>query len=371
MEKRTIETSGGGGGTIYDSREAEALTRVLEAGALTNVAEVRAFEKAFAAFVGAKHALAVSNCVAALHLPLLAHGFAPGDEVIVPAMTFRATANPAEVQGGNVRFVDALDASFNVDPSLIEEKITTKTKAIYVVHMCGQPCDMDPILDVAAKHGVMVIEDAAHAPGASYKGRKIGSISDYTAFSFQCTKNMSTLGEGGMLTTNRDDTCGRLQELRNNGEASLNYRMTEAQGAVGRIQLEKLPHHNSLRKRNAEYLFEGLRGIPALEVQTIHGFGESAYHLANLLVVAEKSPLSRDDCRTRLREEYGVNCAHQYWPAVPFFPYFQNKYHTQPGDFPVAEDLSARVLSVPIGPKLCFPEDLDYIIAAFKEVLAS
>ena len=370
MERREISVDGGGGGTLYDFREAEAVMRVLQAGAVTNSVEVRAFEREFAEFVGAKHALAVSSCVAALHLPLLAHDFQPGDEVIVPAMTFRATANPAEVQAGHVRFVDALDKSFNIDPAGIEEEITARTKAVYPVHMCGQPCDMDPILEVASEHGILVIEDAAHAAGASYRGRRIGSIGDYTAFSFQCLKNMSTLGEGGMLTFNREDTYGRIKQLRSNGDAGLNYRMTEAQAAVGRVQLQKLPHHNALRKRNAEYLFDGLGHVKGIEVQKVYGFGDSSYHLANALIVPDEAGLTRDACLETLKEKYGVTCRTQYAPIVPFQPYYQNKYGFRPGDFPVAEDLAARVITLPIGPGLSFPDDLDYILWAIGDCLS-
>ena len=370
MQKREISVSGGGGGTLYDFREAEAVMRVLQAGARTSFAEVREFEHEFAAYVNAKHALAVSNCVAALHLPLLAHGFQAGDEVICAAMTFRATANPAEVQGGNVRFVDALDESFNIDPAKIEEAITEKTKAMYPVHMCGQPCDMDPIMEIAGKHGILVIEDAAHAVGASYKGRMIGSIGDYTAFSFQCLKNMSTLGEGGMLTTMREDTYGRLKELRSNGPASLNYRMTEAQGAVGRVQLQKVAHHNALRKRNAEFLFDRLCDVAGIRPQKLYDFGESSYHLANVLVVPDESPVSRDEVLTRLKADYGVTCTTQYAPPVPFQDYYREKYNVQAGDYPVAERLAAQVLTLPIGPGLQFPEDLEYIVWAVKECVS-
>jgi len=369
MRRRELSICGAGGGTTYDFREAEAVMRVLQAGADTNSTEVRAFEKEFASFVGARHAFAVSNCVAALHLPLLAHGFQPGDEVIVPAMTFRATANPAEVQYGNVRFVDALDASFNIDPSKIEEKITEKTKAVYPVHMCGQPCDMDPIMEIARKHGILVIEDAAHAAGATYKGRNIGSIGDYTAFSFQNLKNMSTLGEGGMLTTNRDDTVESLRMLRSNGEAGLNYRMTEVQGAVGRVQLQKLTEHNAIRRRNAEYLFAGLADVKGIEAQKIYDFGKSSYHLCNVLVTAEEAGMARDEILATLAQKYGVTCRTQYAPPVPFEDYFRAKYGTKEGDFPVAEDLAARVLSLPIGPRLKFPDDFDYILWAIKDCL--
>jgi len=343
--------------------------RVLQAGALTSEDEVAAFEEEFAAFVGAKHALAVSNCVAALHLPLLAHGFAPGDEVIVPAMTFRGTANPAEVQNGNVRFVDALDESFNIDPAKIEAEINDKTRAIYPVHMCGQPCDMDPILEIAARHDILVIEDAAHAVGATYKGRKVGSIGDYTAFSFQCMKNMSTLGEGGMLTTDNEETYAAMRELRSNGAAGLNYRMTEAQAAVGRVQLTKVPEHNKLRKRNAEYLLDKLGSIPCIQPQKMYDFGQSSYHLANVLIDPEKAGISRDECLRRLDQEYGILCATQYYPIVPLQDYYRKKYNVNSGDYPIAQDLSERVISVPIGPGLDFPGDSDYIATAFEQLL--
>ena len=370
MEIRRLLRNGGGGGTIYDFREAEAVLRVLQAGAITNGEEVAAFEAEFAECVGAKHALAVSNCVAALHLPLLAHGFQPGDEVVVPAMTFRATANPAEVQSGTVHFADALDSSFNIDPSRIEEKITQRTRAIYPVHMCGQPCDMDPILEIAREHDILVIEDAAHAAGASYKGRMIGSLSDYSAFSFQFSKNMSTLGEGGMLTTMRDDTYERLLRLRSNGPASLNYRMTEAQGAVGRVQLEKLPGFIAQRKRNTEYLFAGLADVPGITPQKIYPFGESSYHLANVLVDPDVIGRTRDEMQRELDEGYGVECTTNYCPPVPHQEYYREKYDVQLGDYPVAEDLAARLLSLPISPALDFPGDLDTVLAAIRELVA-
>lgn len=356
-----------GHGSVYGFEEAEALMRVLAAGARTCDIEATKFGKEFAEMVDAKYAFPVSSCVGALHLALLAAGLKQGDEVIVPAMTFRATANVPDVQGCKVVFCDS-KFTFNINPDKIGEKITSKTKAIMPVHMCGQPCEMDAILKIAREHNLVIIEDAAHAAGSVYKGRKIGSISDFSAFSFQVTKNMSTLGEGGMLTVNNEKYAAKIEGLRGNGEGGLNYRMTDAQAAVGRVQLKKLAGFIKIRERNAHYFYERLKGVDGISMPDIISGITHAFHLCNILVDEKILGMTRDEFVEILKNKYGVFCNIQYSPAVHQQDYYRKKYKYRKGDFPVAEELARRVVTLPIGPRMTIV-DLDYCINAVKDVI--
>ena len=356
-------------GSDYGFEEAEALLRVLANGAPTNGPEAKNFEEEFAKMTGAKHAFAMSSCVAGLHLALLALNLKPGDKVLVPTMTFRATANVPDVQGYKVVFLEAKN-TFNVDPDKIEEKITSKTKVIMPVHMCGQPCEMDKIREIAEKYNLVVIEDAAHAAGATYKGKMIGNTSsraNLAAFSFQQSKNMSTLGEGGMLTTNDDRYVDKIMSDRSNGSGGLNYRMTDAQAAVGRIQLKKLPAFINSRENNARYFYENLKSIEGIELTEIIDDIKHTFHLCNILIDEETIGISRDEFLDVLRTKYGVACITQYSPPVHLDDYFRMKYKYREGDFPVAEDLARRIVTLPIAPRMT-KDDLDYCIEAIKQV---
>jgi len=354
-------------GSDYGVEEAEALKKVLANRAPTCGPEVNKFEEEFAQMTGSKYAFAVSSCVAGLHLALLSIDLKPGDEVLVPAMTFQATANVPDIQRCKVVFVEA-KRTFNIDPAKIEEKITSRTKAIMPVHMCGQSCEMDKILEIAGKYNLIVIEDAAHATGGAYKGKMIGNISDFAAFSFQQSKNMSTLGEGGMLTTNSDRYASRIKNDRGNGDGGLNYRMTDAQAAVGRIQLRKLPAFIEARRKNSQYFYQNLKELEAIRLVEIIEDIVHTFHLCNIMINEEAVGIKRDDFIKKLDEKYGIGCIHQYSPAIPLRDYYRQKYGYQEGDFPVAEDLAKNVVTLPIAPRMT-QNDLDYCIESIREVI--
>ena len=267
---------------IVEHDEKRAVIDALESGQLVQGPRVEAFERAFADYIGAKHAIAVSSGTAALHVALLAHGvgaFAEvgrsDDEVIVPAFSFAATANTVLLAGARPVFVDVRDDDFCIDPGLVEAAITPRTHGIMPVHLYGQICDIAPVADLCAKYGLVLIEDAAQAVGAQYRGRRAGSFGT-GCFSFYATKNLQT-GEGGMITTDDNAVAAAARMLRSQGEATryvtetlgYNYRMTEMTAALGRAQLPKLDARNERRGTNAARL------TAALASQQPHRQGES------------------------------------------------------------------------------------------------
>lgn len=304
-------------GTIFDQDERELLLAVLQQDALTMGPQVAVFQNEFAAWCGVKHAFAVSNCTTAMHVVTQALGIGEGDEVIVTPNTFIATSLVVLKEGGVPVYADIDPRTYNIDPGEIESKITPRTKAIYVVHYAGQMCDMDPIMEIARRHGLPVMEDCAHAHGATYKGRRAGSIGDFGCWSFHSLKNMA-LGEGGMITTNRSDLVDAIEKLRCmntthwdnkpttdywlpshfdvkdvNGKWGDNYRMTEFQAAIGRAQLRKVDMLIEKRRAASHYLTAGLKDVegyitPYEDPNCFH-----AYHLYTLCT--EPSVLDRDE----------------------------------------------------------------------------
>jgi len=266
---------------VHDEREVEAVTRVARSGKWGELTgnEVRQFEKEFTAFIGVKHGVCVVNGTAALEIAMRALGIGPGDEVITTPYTFVATPNAALLVGATPVFVDIDPDTYLLDPSKIEEAITERTRAIMPVHYAGCPCDMDAIMEIAERHGLIVVEDACQAWGAQWNGRSVGAIGNAGAFSFQASKNI-TAGEGGMVVTNDDaleehiwslHNCGRRRggEWYEHVRVGWNLRMTEWQGAILRVQLSRLSEHMAVRERNARYLaaeLSKLKGIRPLAV---------------------------------------------------------------------------------------------------------
>ena len=256
---------------LLGAEELAAIQEVLDSGRLVQGPKVEAFEKAFADYVGRKHAVAVANGTAALHVALLAHGIGKGAEVVIPPLTFFATASTALSVGARPVFADVDRASYNLDPGKLPAQITRRTAAVVPVHLYGQTADMDPILEAARDHDAIVIEDAAQAHGAEYKGKKAGRFGDSACFSFYATKNMTT-GEGGMIVTDRDDVAEKARLLRDHGQAAkyehvllgFNLRMTEIAAAIGLVQLKKLDGWVRARRANAKALSKGLEGIEGL-----------------------------------------------------------------------------------------------------------
>jgi dTDP-4-amino-4,6-dideoxygalactose transaminase len=328
-------------GSIYDDDEKSMAWEAMQQDTLTMGPQVAAFQTEFAKMCGVKHAFAVSNCTTAMHVATQAFGIGPGDEVIVTPNTFIATSLVILKEGGVPVYADIDPRTFNIDPKEIAKKVTPKTRAIYVVHYGGQVCDMDPIMEIAKKHNLFVLEDCAHTPGAEYKGRKAGSIGDVGCFSFHSLKNMTTCGEGGMITTNRDDLvdpigklrCMNLEEWRNqpeywipshfnvvdvNGKWGCNYRMNEIQAAVGRAQLRKLDMLNAKRQEIGRKITAGLRGIKGVTPVYEDPNCNHVYHLYTVCIEEEELGASRDDFMRVLYREEGVQGILHYQPTYHF-----------------------------------------------------
>ena len=271
------------------------------------------FERRFAEYVGAKHAIALNSCTAALHLALVAKGIGEGDEVITTSFTFCSTVNTIVHTGATPVFVDICPDTFCIDPQKIEAAVTEKTRAIVPVHYAGQACDMDTILQIAKKYNLFVLEDAAHAVYTKYKDKMIGSIGDATAFSFYATKNLST-GEGGMLTTNDDELAKMARLLSLHGMsgdawkrysdvgkwrydvpfAGYKYNMTDMQASLGLVQLARLDFMQGLRAKYAALYNKLLSGIDGITLPVDVGYGRHAWHLYVLWIAQSKFDISRD-----------------------------------------------------------------------------
>jgi len=391
-------------GSIYDQEEEKALLAVLKQESQTMGPQVTLFQREFAKAFDVKHAFATSNCTTAMHVVTQVFGIKEGDEVIVTPNTFIATSLVILKEGGKPVFADIDPKTFNIDPAQIESKITDRTKAIYVVHYGGQMCDMDPIMAIAKKHNLYVLEDCAHAHGATYKGRKAGSIGDIGCFSFHSLKNMVTLGEGGMITTNNDAFADKINRMRvmsithwspeqthwefgghkldkknnldywvpshfdvidDDGKWGNNYRMNEAQAAVGRTQLRKLDMLIGKRRENGHYLNEGLKGIKGITPTFVDPNCFHAFHLYTVCVEPEILGASRDEFMRVLYQEEGIQGILHYQPSYHFTG-LKKKYNYPDKLCKNAEDFFyARHLNLPMNPRL-MKEDLDMMIEGIK-----
>jgi dTDP-4-amino-4,6-dideoxygalactose transaminase len=329
----------------------EALDRVCCNTSFILGEEVSEFEKEFAAYCEVKYCVALNCGTSALHLALLAFGVNPGDEVITTSNTFIATAEAICYTGAKLVFVDIDPKTGNLDPALIERVVTGRTKAILPVHLYGRPADMDPILGIARKHGLVVIEDACQAHGARYRGRRVGSIGHAAAFSFYPSKNLSAYGEGGALTTNDAGIAELVRSLRNHGQSGpytherigYNYRMDGFQGAVLRVKLKRLEQWNTRRKEIAALYRSVLQGAN-VEIPLDDPRDERVYHL--FVVYVER----RDAVRAALQAR-GVHTAIHYPRPVHLQPAFA-ALRFGPGSFPHAERACERALSMPFFPEM-------------------
>mgnify|MGYP000922317982 CR=1 FL=1 len=374
-------------GSIYDEAEEKAVLSAMKQDSLTMGPQVLEFQKRFAQYVGTKHAYAASNCTTAMHVCAQAMGLQPGDEVIVTPNTFIATSLVVLKEGATPVYADIDPRTFNIDPKEVEKKVTNKTKAIFVVHYAGQMVDMDPIMEIAKKHNLIVLEDCAHAPGAEYKGRKAGSIGDFGCFSFHSLKNITTLGEGGMITCNNDIYAERIEKLRCmnldhwknqkdywipshfdvvdvEGKWGNNYRMNEPQAAVGIAQLDKVDMMNKIRIENGRYINEGIMGIKGITPVYEDPNCKHIYHLYTFCIEEKELGASRDDFMRVLYNEEGVQGILHYQPTYHFtglkkMGYAQNIC-------PIAEDFFyRREINTPHHPRLT-KTDLDNIILGIK-----
>ena len=317
------------------------------------------FEEKIARYCGVKYGVATSNGTTALHLALVALGIGPGDEVIVPTLTFIATANAVRYTGAKPVFVDSHPDYWCIDPEKIEEKITPRTKAIIPVHLYGHPADMAPIMDIARKHSLYVIEDAAEAHGAEYKGRKVGSFGDISCFSFYGNKIITT-GEGGICLTNDEKLAERMRILRDHGMnpdkrywhdvMGFNYRMTNLQAAVGVAQLKKLDRFAEKKREIARWYSEGLKELEKEGQIKLHPempWAKCVYWMYCILVEG-KFGMSRDELMKQL-EEKGIETRLFFYPVHIMPPYYTNKNEK---DFAVAEELSGKGINLPSSVKL-------------------
>ncbi len=343
---------------LLGEEEREAVAAVLASGQLAAGPVVRAFEASFAAFVGARHAVATSSGTTALVAALVAHGIGPGDEVITTPFTFAATANAVLLAGARPVFADIDPATFNLDPRQVAARITPRTKAVIAVHLFGHPCDMDALAPLCRETGLALIEDACQAHGASYRGRRVGSFGT-GCFSFYGTKNMVT-GEGGMVTTGDDEVARRVRMVINHGMAVLyrhemlgsNYRLTDLQAAIGLVQLRRLPEFTARRQANARFLMDRLEGVGLPVIR------EGCEHVFHQFTV--RVPRDRDGLAAHL-ERAGVGCAVHYPCPLHRQPLYRGLGYADA--LPAAEEASRTVLSLPVGPFL-ERDDLERIVGA-------
>ncbi len=347
------------------AEEKQAVMEVLDSGMIAQGPRVKAFEEAFATMCGVKYAIATTSGTTALHVALLAHGIGEDDEVITSAFTFIASANSILYVGAKPIFVDIDPRTFNLDPAKIEKAITRKTRAILPIHLYGLSCDMDPIMKIASKHGLVVIEDACQSHGAEYSGRKVGSFGTGT-FSLYPTKNI-TSGEGGMITTNDPVLDEKCKVIRQHGmrkryyhdELGFNFRMTDIHAAIGLAQLKKLEKFNFQRKMNAKFLNENLKGV------TVPFVPEGQTHVYHQYTI--RVPNSRRDPLRAYLQEHGVG-SEVYYP-VPIHQ--QSFYVTELGykdKLPETEKAALEVLSLPVHPALS-STDLETIVAAVNDFM--
>lgn len=354
---------------LLGDEEAAVAANVIRSGMLATGPEVAAFEQEFATYAGVAHAIAVSNGTTALHAALLGAGVGPGDEVIVPSFTFIATATAVSMCGAVPVFADVRPDLFTLDTEALPALVTPLTKAIIGVHLFGQPFDLGPAADLCADRGIALIEDAAQAHGATWRGRMVGSVGTAGCFSFYPTKNMTT-GEGGMVTTDDDALAARVRRLINHGQAEkylhtdlgYNYRMTDIGGAIGRVQLRRLPEFNARRQENGAYLSAHLEA-PGVVPPVVGDERTHVYH-QYVVTVTDDCPLSRDDLAAYLRDR-GVGTAVHYPIPVHEQPLYRGA--ARAGACPVAADLARRVLSLPVHPALGTTE-LDAIVDAVNGV---
>ena len=345
---------------LIGKEEEQAILEVISSGQLVQGPKVREFEERFAEFCGVKYAVATSSGTTALHVAMLAHEIGPADEVITSPFSFIASANCALYVGARPVFVDIEPDFFSIDPAKVEERITEKTKAIVPIHLYGQVCDMDAIVEIAQKHHLAIIEDACQAHGATYKGRSPGSFGT-ACFSLYATKNITTI-EGGMILTDDPTIAEQARLLRHHGSPrtyehvllGYNMRMTDLSAAIGLVQLKKLKEWNSIRRANAAYLTTHLSKIKGIVTPKIRDHAEHVFHQYTIRIP------DRDNAAQKLREK-GIGVGIHYPTPIHRQPLYQNLGYSD--SMPNAEKACKEVLSLPVHPALT-KDDLDCIVQA-------
>lgn len=371
---------------LIDADDERAVVETLRSGWITTGPRTKAFERTLAEAVGAARAVAVNSCTAALHLALEIAGVGPGDEVITSPITFASTANVIVHRGARPVFADVDPHTLNIDVASLEAAVTPRTKAIIPVDFAGHPADLDEILALAHARGLVVIEDAAHAIGAEYRGRRVGGIADMTAFSFYATKNI-TSGEGGALTTNNEEWAERAGILALHGisrdawkryssagyahwdivAAGYKYNMFDLQAALVTSQLAKIDDFWRRRVALKAHLDAGLRDLPELTLPGEKPGIRHAYHLYPVVVRTEMLTADRDVVMNAIQaENVGIGV---HFRAVHLHPYYMETFGFRRGDFPHAEYYSDRAISLPLYPRMS-NADADDVVAAVRTVIA-
>jgi dTDP-4-amino-4,6-dideoxygalactose transaminase len=364
--------------------EAEAVLDTLRSGWLTTGSKVKQFEADFAKYLGCSHAVAVNSCTAALHLALEAVGIEQGDEVIVPTMTFTASAEVVLYFKAKPVLVDCLPDTLNIDPDCVERAITAKTKAIIPVHFGGQPCDMDSILEIARRHKLYVIEDAAHALPSNYRGQRVGTIGDITCFSFYATKTITT-GEGGMATTQNPEWAARMRMMSLHGishdawkrytkEGSwyyevlypgFKYNLTDIAAAIGVEQLKKCDRFWQGRERIAHIYQKALADLQEIQLPTSREDARHAWHLFVIQLNLERLKITRNEFIEALREQ-AIGTSVHFIP-LHLHPYYRDRFGYKPEDFPNASAVFDRIVSLPIYPSMT-ESDVEKVIEAVTNI---
>jgi perosamine synthetase len=368
-----------------DGADIQAVVDTLHSDWLTTGPKVAEFEEAIAAWVGAKYAVSFSSGTAALHGAAFAAGLKPGDEAVTSPLTFAATANCVLYQGATPVFADILPGVLNIDSAQAAASVTSRTKAILPVDYAGHPADLDAILELAERHGLIVIEDACHALGAEYRGRRVGSIAHMTVFSFHPVKHLTT-GEGGMVTTDNPVFAETLRQFRNHGITSgarerqrdgqshyemvllgFNYRLTDIACALGLQQLTKLEQNLARRRQIASRYCAAFRNMPGMLPPSVCDEVTPSWHLYPIRLELEKLSVDRDQVVRALRSEnIGVNV---HYIPVHLHRYYRDRFGYRGGEYPVAENAYRRLISLPMFHGM-IDDDIEDVIQAVEKVLA-
>jgi len=363
-----------------DEKDIKEVVKVLRTNWITQGPKVEEFERAVAKYCGAKYGVAVSSGTAALHLAYIVAGIKSGDEIITTPLTFAATSNMAVVLGAKPIFVDIQEDTLNIDPKKIEKKITRKTKAIVTVDFAGHPCDYDKILKIAKNHNLLVIEDACHALGAEYRGKKIGRLTDMTVFSFHPVKTITT-GEGGAIVTNNKDFYEKLKTFRHHGivkkpenggwyyeieNPGYNYRLTDFQCALGLSQLKKIDRFIKRRREIVTEYNKAFKNEKEIIIPKEKDYVKSAWHIYPIQVQGRPRGYPRRKIFEYLRKQ-GIGVQVHYLP-LHLQPFYQKKFGYKKGDFPIAEKYYEKAITLPLFPAMT-EKNVKKVIKEVKKII--
>ena len=363
-----------------DNKDIQEVVKVLKTDWITQGPKVEVFEKAVAKYCRVKYAVAVSSGTAALHTAYAVAGIDSGDEVITTPLTFAATSNAVIYCGGKPVFVDIQEDTLNIDFNKIERKITKKTKILAPVDFAGHPCDYDKIKKIARKHHLLIIEDASHALGSKYKGKKVGGFADMTVLSFHPVKHITT-GEGGMVLTNNKKFYEKLKIFRQHGvvkkpkkgkwyyeieKPGYNYRLTDFQCALGLSQLKKIDKFIKRRREIVVRYNKAFKNIKEIIIPTERDYVKSAYHIYIIQLVLDKLKVNRRRIFEKLQKE-GLGVQIHYIP-LHFQPFYKKEFGYKKGDFPVAEKYYQRAITIPLFPKMT-DKEVNRVIKTVKKVI--